>query len=178
PRKNLVRLVQAFARLLGQRETLAASQADGLQLVLAGKRGWLYDEIEAEVRRLALGDRVVFTGYVPEADLPALLSGALAFVYPSLHEGFGLPLVEAMACAVPVVCSQTSSLPEVAGDAALLVDPLDVEGLAAALARVVSDAGLRQALVARGRQRAMRFSWARCARETLAVLEQVGRGVD
>ena len=171
PRKNLVRLVQAYAHFLLQ----AATGATDTLLVLAGQKGWLYDEIEAEVRRLGLEGRVRLTGYVPDEDLPTLLSGALAFVFPSLYEGFGLPVLEAMACGTPVVCSQTSSLPEVAGDAALLVDPLDPEALAAALLRAVSDEGLRRELVARGFEQAQRFSWGRCARESLAVLEEARR---
>ncbi len=168
PRKNLLRLLRAFHRL--------RPAARNLQLVLAGKKGWLYDEIFAQVRDLGLGDRVLFPGYVPAEDLPALLGGATAFVYPSLYEGFGFPVLEAMACGTPVVCSNVSSLPEVAGDAALLVDPLDVEALASALARVVDDEGLRRELRARGFEQVRRFSWRRCAEQVLAVLEEVGRG--
>ena len=177
PRKNLVRLVQAFAALL---QSLAASsdrRKDGLQLVLAGQKGWHYDEIFAEVRRLGLTERVVLTGYVPGADLGGLLSGALAFVFPSLYEGFGLPVLEAMACGTPVVCSATSSLPEVAGDAALLVDPLDTEEISRALDQIVVDDSLRQVLVERGFQQVQRFSWQRCAQETLQVLEDVAHVV-
>jgi len=177
PRKNLVRLVQAFASLLGSHSSEPQSPAN-LQLVLAGQKGWLYDEILAEAGKLGLGGRVVATGYVPDKDLPALLSGALAFVFPSLYEGFGLPVLEAMACGTPVVCSNTSSLPEVAGEAALMVDPQDTEALAEALWRIVSDEGLRRTLVERGYERVGRFSWRRCAQEVLEVLEAVGRGVD
>ncbi len=178
PRKNLVRLVQAFAALLQSWNSMPQQPTDRLQLVLAGQKGWLYEEILAEIRKLGLTDRVVLTGYVPDADLPGLLSGALAFVYPSLHEGFGLPVLEAMACDTPVVCSNVSSLPEVAGDAALMVDPFDVESLAQALHQIVLDQGLRHTLVERGRQQVQLFSWHRCARETLQVLEDVGREVD
>jgi glycosyltransferase involved in cell wall biosynthesis len=121
---------------------------------------------------------VVLTGYVPDEDLAALLSGALTFVFPSLYEGFGFPVLEAMACGTPVVCSNVSSLPEVAGDAALLVDPLDVEALAAALARVMADEALRVDLVARGLDQVQRFSWQRCAEETLQILEDAARGLD
>jgi len=99
---------------------------------------------------LAANGRVVLTGYVPDADLPPLLSGALAFVFPSLYEGFGFPVIEAMSCGTPVVCSNVSSLPEVAGGAALLVDPIDVASLATALARVATDAWLRRELIERG----------------------------
>jgi glycosyltransferase involved in cell wall biosynthesis len=170
PRKNLVRLVQAFASLL-------ALNLD-LSLVLAGQKGWLYEDISSQVRELGLGNRVLLTGYVPDVDLAPLLSGALAFVFPSLYEGFGLPVLEAMACGTPVVCSNTSSLPEVAGDAALLVNPHDTEALAAALARIVTDDGLRRELVERGFQQVRHFSWQRCAREALEALEAVGREVD
>jgi len=171
PRKNLLRLVQAFASFL-------QSKTSDLQLVLAGQKGWLYQDILAQVRKLGLTDRVVFTGYIPHDDLPALLSGARAFVYPSLYEGFGLPVLEAMACATPVVCSNVSSLPEVTGDAALLVDPLDVEAIAGALASTAADEELCRELVARGSKQMQRFSWRRCAREALEVLEDVGHGLD
>jgi glycosyltransferase involved in cell wall biosynthesis len=174
PRKNLVRLVRAFASLVRSSPGVPAN----LQLVLAGQRGWLYDDIFSEVRRLGLTERVTLTGYLPDDDLPALLSGALAFVFPSLYEGFGLPVLEAMACGAPVVCSNASSLPEVAGDAALLVEPLDVQAWAAALLRIVTEEGLRRELVARGFRQAQRFSWQRCAQEIMQVLEDVGRGLD
>jgi glycosyltransferase involved in cell wall biosynthesis len=146
-----------------------------LQLVLAGQKGWLYEEVFAEVRRLDLEKRVLLTGYVPDEDLPALLSGALAFVFPSLYEGFGLPVLEAMACGTPVICANTSSLPEVAGDAALLVDPLDISDIAAALARVATDSNVRHALAGAGLRRVQQFSWRRCAQETLRVLEDAVR---
>ena len=165
PRKNLVRLMEAFS--------LLKRQAADLQLVIAGKKGWLYEAIFRRVEELGLEGQVVFTGYVAEEDLPALFSGARLFVFPSLYEGFGLPVLEAMACGVPVVCSNASSLSEVAGDAALLFDPLDVEGMAAAMERVLGDERLRAELVERGLKRAREFSWERCARETLAVLESV-----
>jgi glycosyltransferase involved in cell wall biosynthesis len=177
PRKNLVRLVQAFASLL---QTLAATSNhsnDELQLVLAGQKGWYYEEIFAEVRKLGLTERVVLTGYVPDADLGGLLSGALAFVFPSLYEGFGLPVLEAMACGTPVVCSRVSSLPEVAGDAALLVDPLETDEISQALNQIVVDQGLRRVLVERGFQQVQLFSWRRCAQETLQVLEDAAHAV-
>jgi glycosyltransferase involved in cell wall biosynthesis len=202
PRKNLVRLIQAFAILLqslppspigglpplplgaqqsGSMETTQpASEAEassfnpqppasGMQLVLAGQKGWLYGEILAQINKLGLTDRVVLTGYVPDSDLAALLSGALAFVYPSLYEGFGFPVLEAMACGTPVVCSNRSSLPEVAGDAALLVDPFDTEALVAALYRVAANGKLRSELVERGFRQIRRFSWRRCAQEVLQL---------
>jgi glycosyltransferase involved in cell wall biosynthesis len=160
PRKNLGRLLDAFARLGGK-----------VQLVLVGKWGWMYDRIFRRVEELELGDRVLFTGHVPQEDLPSLMSGARLLVMPSLYEGFGLPVVEAMASGTPVVCSNASSLPEVAGDAALLVDPLDVEALAEAMRRLLEDQELRAELIARGLQRARHFSWPRCARQVLSILE-------
>jgi glycosyltransferase involved in cell wall biosynthesis len=138
--------------------------------VIAGKRGWLSESIERRAAELGIAERVRFTGYVADEDLPALLSGALAFVLPSLYEGFGMPVLEAMACGAPVLASNTSSLPEVAGDAALLVDPEDTAALATGLARLAADAELRAQLRARGLARAAEFTWDRCAEETLAVL--------
>jgi len=161
PRKNLVRLIDAFARV-----------PEPCVLVLTGKKGWLYAEILRRAESLGIGHRVVFTGYVPDEDLPALLSGASLFAFPSLYEGFGMPVLEAMACGVPVVCSDSSSLPEVTGDAALLVPPTDTDALAAAMNRVLTDEGLRRALIARGLERAREFTWSRCAGEILKALEE------
>jgi glycosyltransferase involved in cell wall biosynthesis len=163
PRKNLTSLIKAFSDL--------QLPTSNLQLVIAGKKGWLYKEIFRQVEELGLEAKAVFTGYVPEGNLPALLSGARLFVFPSLYEGFGLPVLEAMACGTPVVCSKVSSLPEVAGDAAVLVDPLDVKGLAAAMERVLGDEELRSDLINRGFAQVRKFSWEKCARETLHVLE-------
>mgnify|MGYP005846244415 FL=1 len=157
PRKNFVRLIRAFARL---RDT-------GRMLVIAGGRGWLYESVLEEASRHP--DRVRILGFVEDADLPALYRGADLFVFPSFYEGFGLPVLEAMACGVPVVCSGVSSLPEVAGDAALLVDPEDEEGLSKAMQRVLEDEGLRREMAARGRARAARFTWEEAARHLVAV---------
>jgi glycosyltransferase involved in cell wall biosynthesis len=168
PRKGVDRLVEAFSRV--------TPAAGGLTLVIAGKRGWMYDRIFAQVAALGLQEQVRFPGYVPRADLPALYSGARAFVYPSRYEGFGLPVLEAMSCGTPVITTNVSSMPEVAGDGALLVDPDDVHGLAAALARVVHNARLREELSCRGQARAASFSWERCARETLRVYEDAVNG--
>ncbi len=167
PRKNLTGLLDAFASLL--------AQGRDLHLAIVGKKGWLYEPLFARVRALGLEQRVHFTGYVPPADLPALLSGARLFVLPSLYEGFGLPILEAMACGTPVVCSAVASLPEVAGDAAILVDPHDTAQLAQALARVLDDPDLSQELVRKGLERATHFSWETCAQQTLLVLQAVLR---
>jgi glycosyltransferase involved in cell wall biosynthesis len=163
PRKQVDRLVEAFA--------LATPSLSGLELVVAGKRGWMYDRIFARVSALGLECRVRFPGYVPDEDLPALYGGATAFVYPSRYEGFGLPVLEAMSCGVPVITTDVSSMPEVAGDAALLVRPDSVDELAGALRRVAQDPALREELRAKGLRRAQAFSWDRCARETLAVYQ-------
>jgi glycosyltransferase involved in cell wall biosynthesis len=169
PRKNLARLVDAFARLLQ-----ADAVASDLQLVLAGKRGWLSEGIMARVREVGLESQVVFTGYVREEDLAALYSGAALFVMPSLYEGFCLPVLEAMAVGTPVVSSSASSLPEVAGDAALFFDPADVDAMASAMSRGLMDKGLRQELVTCGCERVKNYTWERCARQVLSVLEAVG----
>ncbi|MGC8787518.1 MAG: glycosyltransferase family 4 protein, partial [Anaerolineae bacterium] len=135
-RKNLRRLLQACARLWQGSEVCP--------LVVVGPHKWKYRRILQTVEELGISKRVIFTGYVPDEALPALYSGADLFVFPSLYEGFGLPPLEAMACGTPVVCSKASSLPEVVGDAALMVDPYDVEALAEAMHRVLSDAVLRE----------------------------------
>jgi glycosyltransferase involved in cell wall biosynthesis len=162
PRKNLARIIDAFASL----ESKAA-------LVLAGKRGWLYDNLFDQVRRLGLENHILFPGYVREEDKAALLSGALAFVFPSLYEGFGLPVLEAQACGCPVITSTTSSLPEVTTkDAALLVDPQDTTAIAAAMQRIANDPPLRKSLIERGFANVPRFSWATCAQTVLDAIEQ------
>lgn len=169
PRKNLDTLLKAFSSLIAR-----GAIPDDVRLVLAGKRGWKCEDIVELAHSKGLDERVVLPGYVPSQDLPALLSGALAYVLPSLYEGFGLPILEAMACDTPVICSDTSSLPEVAGDAALYVSPHDTEGWARAMARIYHDATLRQEMIGRGRKQVERFSWERCARTVLAALENVG----
>jgi glycosyltransferase involved in cell wall biosynthesis len=165
PRKNLIRLVEAFALL----QPLSVD----LRLVLAGKRGWHCDDLTARVRSLGLSGRVVFPGYVDDDDKAALISGATALVYPSLYEGFGLPVLEAMACGTPVLTSNVSSLPEVAGDAALLVNPLDVDDISAGMSRLITDADLRRSLVIEGYAQVRKFSWANAAHQVLQVLESV-----
>jgi glycosyltransferase involved in cell wall biosynthesis len=167
PRKNLARLMAAYAGLRAARP-----QANLPQLVLVGKRAWLYDETLSAVEKLGLSDLTVLTGYVSEADLPALYTGALCFVYPSYFEGFGLPPLEAMQCGAPVIVGNRTSLPEVVGDAGLLVDPFDEEALAEAIAQVINDAGLRARLRDRGLERARQFSWRETARLTLDAYER------
>jgi glycosyltransferase involved in cell wall biosynthesis len=162
PRKNITRLLAAYAKL-------ASALQREVHLVLAGGPGWLNENIQATIQRLGLNERVHIVGYVEEKSLPVLYSLATVFVYPSLYEGFGLPVLDAMQCGVPVLTSNVSSLPEVAGDAALLVTPTEVEDIAHGLSRLLEHADLRAELRARGYQRVREFSWERCARETLAV---------
>jgi glycosyltransferase involved in cell wall biosynthesis len=174
PRKNLARLVESFAafrqgaRSMVDRRTL---------LVLAGKQGWLYDALFKQVHRLGLEGHVCFPGYISDEDKVALMSGARAFLFPSLYEGFGLPVLEAQACGCPVITSTTSSLPEIAGDGALLVEPRDTMAIAAAMERIVSDSALREKLVERGLANVSRFSWIGCARTVLGAVEQSVRSM-
>lgn len=161
PRKNLIRLIDAWTSLTGT----------GVQLVLAGNPGWLSGPILTHARQAG----VILPGYVADEDKAALLSGAAAFLFPSLYEGFGFPVLEAMACGTPVLCSKTSSLPELAACpescAALLVDPLDTAGLATAIQRILNDQTLRADLIQRGYANIRRFSWSKCAEQVLAAIE-------
>lgn len=165
PRKNHVGLLQAYSLLKGRHPH---------RLVITGGKGWLYGGIFQEVERLRLEERVLFLGYVPEEDLPALYNLADLFVFPSLYEGFGLPPLEAMACGTPVVASDLSSLPEVVGDGALLVPPQEVEALAAAMEKALSDPSLWEELRRKGLERAKRFTWSEAAKRLLAIYRQVG----
>ena len=165
PRKNVAMLLKAFSLLRAEKRDL------DFKLVVAGERGWRSEVIFKMAEVLGLHDHVIFTGFVDEEDLPDLYRGALLFIYPSLCEGFGLPILEAMGCSVPVVASATSAMPEVAGDAAVLVDPHDPEALASAMVQILADAGLREDLRRRGRARARLFSWDVTARKTLEVYQ-------
>lgn len=166
PRKNFERLIEAYAQVKHQ-------IGDKIKLVIAGGLGWLYESIFEKTKELHLQAEVCFPGYVADEDLPALYSMADLFVFPSLYEGFGLPPLEAMACGTPVITSNVSSLPEVVGDAAWMVNPLDVEALAAAMQQVLSDTALRQQMIARGLWQARRFTWEQAARQLLNVYQQV-----
>jgi glycosyltransferase involved in cell wall biosynthesis len=165
PRKNISRLLQAFA--------LLRRSGFSFQLVQAGPPGWFFDGILAEANRLGLQDSVRFLGRVPLDDLVRLYNAASVFVYPSLYEGFGLPALEAMTCGCPVITSNMSSLPEVVGEAGMMIDPYDVQQLADAIQRVLEDKALAQDMRQQGLERASLFSWQRCARETLNVYHQV-----
>ena len=167
PRKNLLRLVRALKQLREQGWTY--------HLVLAGPMGWMMETFDREVHDMGLQDAVHYLGYVPSEDLPALYSLATVFGFPSLYEGFGLPPLEAMACGTPVLTSNRSSLAEICGDAAYLVDPQSEEDITAGLCALLSDEELRRKLRARGLERVARFSWQRAARETSEVYRQVLR---
>lgn len=162
PRKNYQRLIQAFAKV-------ADSASTALKLVIVGSKGWQYERIFAQVTQLGLTNHVHFLGFVSDADLPALYSAASLFVYPSLYEGFGIPALESLACGTPVIASNLSALPEVVGEAGLLVDPYDVDKLAAAMTRLLGDAGLRQQLKTAGLAQAAQFTWIGMATKLLEV---------
>jgi len=161
-RKNIARLLRAY-------HLLRQSRDDTPELVLVGQRTWLANEIYSVLDELKLHNVVRFTGHVPDEHLPAIYRGASVFVYPSLFEGFGIPLLEAMACRVPVTCSNLSSLPEVVGDAALQFDPLDIDDIADKLAKVLNDSALRHSLITCGRKRAEQYLWKNTAEKTLQV---------
>ncbi len=167
PRKNLRRLIEAYARLRWTRP-----EGNLPKLVVAGKCAWLFEETLRSIKELQVTESVILTGYVPENDLPALYSGALCFVYPSYFEGFGLPPLEAMKCGAPVITGDRTSLPEVVGDAGLMVDPFDVDALAAAISTLISDSALRAKLIAKGLERARLFDWKETARQTLTVYQE------
>lgn len=168
PRKNLARLIQAYFRL-HEKSSLT------WDLVLAGGTGWLSQALDEAVKQRGLADRIQFTGYVADEALPALYRNARFFCFPSLFEGFGLPILEAQSYGVPVMTANNSSLPEIAGDAAILVDPTDVDAIADAMLRLSQDEALRQRLIEAGYQNVKRFSWVKAAQETLAVLKAAAR---
>ena len=165
PRKNIARLVEAFGRAKGLRESV--------NLVVVGGMDRGAEPIHEAVRRAGLEQAVIFPGHVPLDDLRTLYATCAVFVLPSLYEGFGMPVLEAMACGAPVVSSNASSLPEVAGDAAVLVDPTDVDAMASAMQRVVEDGNLQEDLRRRGALRAKAYSWERSARDLLQVYREL-----
>lgn len=165
PRKNLSRLLQAFA-------DLPAGLRGRFQLVIAGGRGWGDVDVEEASRKLGLADNVCVTGFVSDAQLATLYANARFLTMPSIYEGFGLPLLEALSHGVPVLTSNCSSLPEVAGDAAVLVDPLDVSSLTDGLTRMLADDDLRSTLAQRARPQAAKYSWAKAAGEVMAVFQE------
>jgi glycosyltransferase involved in cell wall biosynthesis len=168
PRKNLKRLIQAYAMLPAARKAECS-------LVIGGGGGWLNSDIYRYVQDNGLGQYVKLIGRVDDEDLPALYTSCEVFVYPSMYEGFGLPVLEAMACGAPVITSRTSSLPEVAGDAAILVDPEDVRSIRDAMEDLLTNPGQRSILREKGFKQSKRFSWRRTAQETLGVYERIAK---
>lgn len=163
PRKNIEGLIEAFSKL----------DIVNLKLVIVGRKGWLYDSIFKIVKKLDLDSKIIFTDFIPNSDLPPLISGAKAYVLPSLWEGFGIPVVEAQACGTPVVVSGISSLPEVVKDSAILIDPTDTNSIKLGLEKVLNDSSLASELSKKGLKNALRFSWQKCAQETLKTLESL-----
>lgn len=170
PRKNISSLIKAFSELRSRGEI-------DHSLVICGAKGWLneYERILKMIGDSGVRDAVIFTDYVPDEDLPAIYSLADLFVYPSLYEGFGLPPIEASACGCPVIASNCSAIPEVVGDAGVLIDPLDINGLARAILNVIKDGSMRGRLKELGFKRARQFSWERTARETLDIYKGIVR---
>lgn len=172
PRKNFDGLIRAFAHLLAARGH--DPEFDDVYLVIAGDKGWMYEDVLALPQRLGVGERVRFTGFIEDADLPALYTLAKVLAFPSWYEGFGLPVLEAMACGTPVVAADNSSLPEVVGEGGLLVDAADLQAWAEVLARLLTDKDLRARLRAASREQAQHFTWAESARRLLPIYQAVG----
>ena len=165
PRKNLVRLVQAYI-LLRERQAINA------KLIIVGRSQWHGSEIQRIATNNAYSNDIIFTGYLEDSSVAALLMNCSVFVYPSLYEGFGLPVLEAMSLGAPVITSNSSSLPEVAGEAARLIDPTSVEEIADAIVQVLNDDEFSDRLRKRGLQRAAQFTWAKTAQATLSTYQQ------
>ncbi|KAB8139761.1 glycosyltransferase family 4 protein [Chloroflexia bacterium SDU3-3] len=170
PRKNVERLVDAFAQVVSQGRV-----APDLALILIGSRGWMDEGIFAAIERAGLGERIRWLRYVGDNDLPAVYNLASAMVYPSIYEGFGLPALEALACGTPVLTADNSSLPEVVGDAAVLVDAMSVPSIAGGIERLMNDSALRARLAAQGPAQARRFTWDHAAQQVLACYEQLAQ---
>ncbi len=165
PRKNLIALIEAFSKLKNKK----------IELVLAGKPGWLFEEIYAAPKKFGVEDQVKFLGYVPEEKIPALYTGAELFVYPSLYEGFGLPILESMACSTAVLTSTTTSMPEISGGNAILVNPKKVGEISQAIAKILKNPSKRMDLAQAGLSWAKKFTWEKTAAETIAVFEKVSK---
>ncbi len=166
PRKNLPTLLKAFAKIKQTKQS-------NLSLVIVGKKGWLYDEIFALVNKLKLQSKVIFTGYIPDLDLPALYRSAMCLVYPSFYEGFGIPIVEAMACGCPVVTSNNSSMQEIAGSAAIMIDPNNINEITESMVIYISDVDERKKRSKLGYREAKKFTWKQMVNKTLDVYRQI-----
>lgn len=169
PRKNISTLIKAFSALVKK-------GAISHKLVITGRKGWLYAPLFELIKNEGMEERVIFTGFVPDEELPYIYNGADLFVYLSLFEGFGIPPLEAMACGVPVICSNTTSLPEVVGDAGILVNPLDQKAVEGSMLMVLEDSGMRAKMRKKGLIQAKKFSWERTAIETLNIYREVTQG--
>lgn len=174
PRKNIVGLIEAFSHV--KRDSSPKAQNDIL-LVIVGKKGWMYEEILQAPKKYEVENKVRFLEFVPDEDLSLLYKNALCLVLPSLYEGFGLPILEAMQNGCPVITSNVSSLPEAGGDAALYIDPTNVDDIVSKISMLLKDEKLREELVKKGYQQVKKFSWEKTARETLKVLEEIGRTI-
>ncbi len=172
PRKNIERLIEAFKIVLTSKKILRFAQ-DDIDLVIVGKKGWLYEPILAKPQELGIAEKVKFLDFVPDDELNVLYQHAICYCLPSLYEGFGLPVLEAMRQNCPVVTSNVSSLPEAGGDACLYIDPMDVDDIALKLEEIISDEKLRKKLIEKGKAQLKKFSWEKTAKETLAVLEEM-----
>ena len=168
PRKNIARLIEAFDKVIKDKNM------SDLSLVIIGKKGWMYEDILNTPKKLGIEDKVMFLDFVPDVDMPAFYKNAQVFVLPSLYEGFGLPILEAMKYNCPVITSNVSSLPEVGGDAVLYVDPESVDDIAKKIAQLISDEKLREKLIEKGREQIKKFDWEKSARQVLSILEEVG----
>lgn len=169
PRKNFARLIEAFSTL----------HDTDISLVIVGKKGWLYEDILAAPKKFGVEGRVKFLDFVPDSELPRLYTDATCFVLPSLYEGFGLPVLEAMSYGIPVVVSDTSSLPEIAGDAGIYVDPTSVVSIAAGITLAISETGAkRQARITEGKKRVGMFTWDKAAKQVMDTLQRIGKKGD
>lgn len=168
PRKNIIRLFEAFKILKGK------SKFKDLELVIVGKKGWLYDDILVAPTKLGIDESVKFLDFIPDEDMPALYKNAQCFVLPSLYEGFGLPVLEAMTYDCPVATSNTSSLPEAGGDAAVYFDPANVEDIAKVVEKVLVSESMRKKMIEKGKEQIKKFSWEKTAQKTLEVLREIG----
>lgn len=183
PRKNIVRLIEAFSKVVqnyssserseSRSQFSTSSNNKGLDLVIVGKKGWMFDDILNAPKKFDIADRVRFLHEVTDGDLPSFYKNAVMFVLPSLYEGFGLPVLEAMKYGCPVITSNISSLPEAGGDAALYVDPNNTDDIASKMRKLLEDENLRKELIAKGKKQIEKFSWEKSAKETLAVLESL-----
>lgn len=167
PRKNIIRIIDAYAALKNQID-------ENICLVIAGKKGWMYEDIFNKVDTYGLKDDVIFTGYVDEKDKPIIYKMSKVFIFPSLYEGFGMPVLEAMAAGVPVITSNTSALPEVVGDAGILVNPYDILEIANSLKKILEDSQIRLQLIEKGLKQSLKFSWKKSAEKLLEIYKEVG----